>query len=273
MAGVVLAVVLSGCGSPGPGNSSQIAPAGAAASPSAVGDGATPANSSGASSSSVASQPADASESTSPASPPGTGTAPQDPAVVEANRAAGLLTSEIPEVGDGNLVTVPGSAPAPDPSARVREVAVQVEGGLGVDQQAFAGFVLTTLNDGRSWAGDGYSFARTDEAATADVIVVLASPDTSAAMCRPLVTGGRLSCREGRRAILTWYRWVKGQEDFGGDLTGYRQYVVNHEVGHFLGNGHRNCPGAGQLAPVMMQQTKGVRPCVANPWVHPEGTS
>lgn len=263
VAGVVLATVLAGCGAP----AGQSSPAASTAT-SAVGDGATPVTPDG----EAASQGLSASAEPAQSTPAGSSGAadPADPAAAAADRAAGVLATDIPDVGDGDLTTVPGSAPAPNPGGRVRHVAVQVEGGLQVDPQAFAGFVLTTLNDPRSWAGDGYSFARTDDAATADVIVVLASPDTSAAMCRPLITGGRLSCREGRRAILTWYRWVKGQEDFGGDLTAYRQYVVNHEVGHILGNGHRNCPGAGKLAPVMMQQTKGVRPCVANPWVHPD---
>jgi hypothetical protein len=34
--------------------------------------------------------------------------------------------------------------------------------------------------------------------------------------------------------------------------------VVNHEVGHAFGQGHRPCEAAGGPAPVMMQQTFGV---------------
>jgi hypothetical protein len=48
---------------------------------------------------------------------------------------------------------------------------------------------------------------------------------------------------------------VRGALAFGDDLTGYRRYMVNHEVGHFFGYGHRPCATSGGPAPVMMQQT------------------
>ncbi len=70
---------------------------------------------------------------------------------------------------------------------------------------------------------------------------------------------GTLSCRSGDAAVLTWYRWVRAIPDYGQDRTGYRQYVVNHEIGHVLGHGHDPNPGPGRVAPVMMQQTKGLR--------------
>jgi hypothetical protein len=172
----------------------------------------------------------------------------------------------VAERGDGRLVTVPGRTAAAGPG-RVVRVRVEVEGGVDVVAADFAAEVLRTLNDDRSWGhGGARSFART--AGDADVVVVLASPSTSAALCRPLVTHGRLSCRSGRRAVLTSYRWARGTPEFD-DLAQYRQYVVNHEVGHVLGHGHEQCPGAGRRAPVMQQQTKQVAPCRPNPWPFP----
>lgn len=189
--------------------------------------------------------------------------APQPPS---GDELAGVRSREVPPRGNGATAVVAGSVPAPG-TGREHRVRVEVEGGLDVDGEAFASFVLDTLNDPRSWSRDGLTFSRTD--GDADIVVVLASPETSARMCAPLVTNGTLSCRQGPRAILTMHRWAHGMEDYGEDVTGYRRYLVNHEVGHVLGHGHVACPGPGLPAPVMQQQTKDVDPCVPNSWPYP----
>lgn len=184
-----------------------------------------------------------------------------------ADRTAGLLANTVPQRGTGRLVVAPGSAGAPGAGA-VKRVRVEVEEGLDVDPAAFAAFVLDTLNDPHSWGKGGrMTFART--AGSADIRVVLASPDTSVKLCAPLDTMGTLSCGVGSTAVLTLYRWVKAIPDFGADRTGYRHYVINHEVGHTLGHGHESCPGTGRVAPVMMQQTKGLKGCLPNGWPYP----
>jgi hypothetical protein len=181
--------------------------------------------------------------------------------------AAGLLSTEFAHAGSGKLDTVPGDRAAPGKGVR-RTFRVQVERGLPIDSAVFAEFVYQVLNDKRSWgAGSAMTFARTG--GPSDFRVVLASPQTSAAMCRPMKTAGTLSCRNGDAAILTVYRWVEGTDDYGTNLNGYRQYLVNHEVGHYLGHSHVACPGKGKPAPVMMQQTKGLAGCRQNPWPNP----
>jgi hypothetical protein len=201
-------------------------------------------------------------------SSPSPSAAPDPDAPTAADGDAGILRRTVAPTGNGQFDVVPGSVAAPGPGT-VRIVRVEVERGLPVDGGRFAAFVLTTLNDGRGWGhGGAMSFARTD--GDAPITVVLASPRTSAGLCEALRTDGTLSCRNGPRAVLTFHRWVNGTDEYADNLTGYRQYVVNHEVGHALGHGHERCPGPGQPAPVMQQQTLGLKGCAENSWPHPD---
>ena len=67
--------------------------------------------------------------------------------------------------------------------------------------------------------------------------------------CPGVGTGGYTSCRYGDRAVINLARWATAVPHYDGDIATYRHYVVNHEVGHALGNGHVDCPGPGQVAP------------------------
>ena len=58
------------------------------------------------------------------------------------------------------------------------------------------------------------------------------------------------------RVFINEARWVRGAVPFQGDVGSYRQYLINHEVGHAIGyQRHEACGANGELAPVMMQQT------------------
>ncbi|MGY2076779.1 DUF3152 domain-containing protein [Blastococcus sp. SYSU DS0828] len=147
---------------------------------------------------------------------------------------------------------------------------VEVEDGIGVDGAAFADAVTETLGDPRSWGNGGrYSFQRVGEGAAFDFRVSLVSPGSMETYCPGVGTGGYTSCRYGDRAVINLARWATAVPHYGGDIATYRRYVVNHEVGHVLGNGHVQCPGPGQLAPVMQQQTLGLQGCVPNAWPFP----
>lgn len=202
--------------------------------------------------------------------------------LTEHDVTAGVLSREVPTAGSGELVVVPGSSPPPVEGVPVRTVRVEVERELAVDGEAFAAMVMATLNDARGWGADGsVGFARTD--GEAELRVVLATPATVDAMCAPLTTVGTYSCGRNGHAALNAHRWWWATEEYarlvGGpgtavdapvDRTAYRQYLVNHEVGHLLGHAHVDCPAPGAPAPVMQQQTVQVGPCVPNAWPFPD---
>jgi hypothetical protein len=177
------------------------------------------------------------------------------------------------EVGEGSLSVVDGSSEVSG-SGPLHRFIVEVEDGIDVDGAGFAAAVESTLGDPRSWGNGGrMSFQRVGapEAATGqfDFKVSLVSPGHMETYCPGVGTGGYTSCRYGDRAVVNLARWATAVPDYEGDVATYRQYVVNHEVGHVLGNGHEPCPGTGQLAPVMQQQTLGLEGCLKNAWPYP----
>jgi hypothetical protein len=146
-------------------------------------------------------------------------------------------------------------------------VAVLVEGGIPVAVRSFARTVGRVLGDRRGWRSAGYTF-RVVGSEPADIEVVLASASMTDRLCAPLQTLGRYSCAQGSRAVLNFERWRRGAPAYD-SIARYRMYMINHEVGHVLGRAHAYCAAAGALAPLMMQQTKGVAPCRPNPWPLP----
>jgi hypothetical protein len=177
------------------------------------------------------------------------------------------------EQGAGSLTVVDGASPVFG-SGPLQRFIVEVEDGIEVDGAGFAAAVEATLADPRSWGNGGrMSFQRVGvaeaNAGSFEFKVSLVSPGSMERYCPGVGTGGYTSCRYGDRAVINLARWATAVPDYQGDVATYRPYVVNHEVGHVLGNGHRPCPGAGQIAPVMQQQTLGLDGCLKNAWPYP----
>ena len=125
--------------------------------------------------------------------------------------------------------------------------------------------VRATLTDGRGWQRAGFRFV---ERADAPYRIVVAEADETQALCRPYDVFRTYSCQNGPAVVLHADRWRTATPKWTGDVAAYRQMLVNHEVGHLLGMRHPavQCPGHGQVAPVMAQQSTELDGCLPNPW-------
>lgn len=178
----------------------------------------------------------------------------------------------VPDEGSGRYAYAHEKVrPASDRGA-LRRYDVRVEKGLALDPDQTAKTIAEVLNDERSWRGYGrWRFQLVSAGQQADLHLYLVTPGTTDRLCAPLLTRGEVSCQAGNKVVLNAKRWMFGVKYYGDDLTSYRRYLVNHEVGHSLGYNHVRCPGPGRPAPVMMQQTKGLEGCRKNPWPRSAG--
>lgn len=156
---------------------------------------------------------------------------------------------------------------APEPVAqRVVTYAVSTRGNVNTDMNEFKSIVFSTLNDGRGWTRLGVSFREVESGGDFTVFLSEAAQMTSFSATGCDTT---YSCNVGSAVVINQDRWLGGTPSWtggGGDLATYRQMVINHETGHWLGHGHRYCAGAGQLAPVMQQQSMDMQGCTPNAW-------
>jgi hypothetical protein len=235
-------------------------------------------------------------------SPSGTaivGAPPKGLTEFDVNLPTGILPDGGPvtEAGTKEWHIVPGVSPKVG-EGKVKSFTYTVEVEDGVDTTAFGGdeafarMVSETLANPKSWThNDQIAFTRIDSGKP-DFRVSLTSPMTVREGCgydialesscyNPAYDGGQ------PRVFINEARWVRGAVPFQGDIGSYRQYLINHEVGHAIGyQKHEPCTDDGALAPVMMQQTfstsnnddakfdpESVKPdgktCRFNPWPFP----
>ncbi|MFE9960107.1 DUF3152 domain-containing protein [Micromonospora sp. NPDC005299] len=178
-----------------------------------------------------------------------------------------------PDRGTGRFRTATGVGAVAGRGGELLRYRVAVEDGIGnVDVERFAREVAATLSDPRGWTGGGrWRLQRVGRDDPADFTVLLTTPVTRGRLCDD-TTDRYTSCRHGDQVVINVARWVHGVPLFP-DLGLYRQYLLNHEVGHRLGRGHELCPRAGGPAPVMEQQTLGLHGCLPNAWPRVGGAS
>ncbi|MCW4352276.1 DUF3152 domain-containing protein [Hoyosella sp. YIM 151337] len=228
-----------------------------------------------------------------PVPPPADGAFPELP--------AGVLPDGGPftEHGTGSWRVMPGgTAEVGAGEGRFFTYTVEIEEGIDTSSyggdESFTRMVDETLANPKSWIADrqfGFRRISAVEDGEPDFRVSLTSVMTVRQFCGYTIQL-EVSCYSPRtgRVIINDARWVRGALAFQGDIGSYRQYLINHEVGHAIGYpDHVPCETDGGLANVMMQQTLstandeialldpgGVVPadgkvCGYNPWPYPRG--
>ena len=157
-----------------------------------------------------------------------------------------------------------------------RKVSILVNREFRGQKAQFVNAVKRILLDARGWRKYGYEFIFVDPKDKCDITVRLASIRHMEREYDESFKGLSV-CNMATRVIdINSGRWFGGSEASGLPLDQYRQYVINHEVGHALGcrqHAHQCVDG---VAPVMMQQTKGTyckkhkHIAAAQPWPLPE---
>jgi hypothetical protein len=181
--------------------------------------------------------------------------------------AKGLDEAMVPESGPGTYQAAQQAIHPTTSYGTLIRYDVRVEDGLAIDPDEAAVLIQAVLGDRRSWrATRRWRFELTPVGQSASLHAYIVTPETTDRLCAPYLTLGEVSCQNGNRVVLNAKRWLLGADSYGSDLTNYRRYLVNHVFGHALGKHHVDCPGPGRLAPVMMQQTKGLGACRKNPW-------
>lgn len=220
----------------------------------------------------------------------------------DANLPTGILPAGGPFTAAGakSWHVVPGQTPqVGEGTAKSFNYTVEVEDGVDTTSyggdEGFARMVSETLANPKSWTHNPqFAFTRVDGSAPAppDFRISLSSPLTVREGCgyeieleascyNPAYLGDQ------PRVFINEARWVRGAVPFQGDIGSYRQYLINHEVGHAIGyQRHEACTDNGDLAPVMMQQTFSTnnddaarfdpetvgadgKTCRFNPWPYP----
>lgn len=156
-------------------------------------------------------------------------------------------------------LVAPGSAAA---AQKTITYSVAPLGFVASDLGRFAAVADQTLRDRRGWSlGGTIEFRQVPSGGDFTLFLASASQVGVVPGC-----SAQYSCRAGRNVYINDDRWRFATPAWPYGLEAYRNYVIIHEVGHFLGLFHAGCPGGGQSAPVMAQQSIDTGGCLFNVW-------
>lgn len=154
----------------------------------------------------------------------------------------------------------------PSTATRVVTYSVATRGTVTADFDEFKATAASVYNSSLGWSRLGVSFS---EVATGGDFTLWLAEDVQVPSFSSSVCDSTYSCSTGRNVIINQTRWLNGSgawNETGSALGNYRTMVLNHELGHWLGHGHRFCSSDGAPAPVMQQQSMSMQGCATNPW-------
>lgn len=189
-----------------------------------------------------------------------------------------------------------------DSSAAIKKTDVTysvVKTGSTVDVASFESFRKTakeTLNSPLGWAQLGITFSEIPSGgmftlylSDSKLMQKFNYDETKTSPCDTT-----FSCSIDNKVVINYDRWTQGSpikdwpSSFSsvgttsssalvGTIANYQTMLINHEVGHWLGNPDiweykkfdlsiPYCPKNGSVAPIMLQQSMSLRECSPNPW-------
>ncbi|TYP86404.1 DUF3152 domain-containing protein [Blastococcus xanthinilyticus] len=172
------------------------------------------------------------------------------------SRAARLLLTVL--VTLAAVAVFPSTASAAE---RTVTYTVSTRGAVAGDLGHFTAIAREVLTDPRGWSLGG-TVAFEQVGSGSDFDLILAAPSVIAAASPGC--SAQWSCRVGRSVYINDERWRFGTSSWPHGLAAYQRYVIQHEVGHWVGIPHTDCPSAGRTAWVMQQQSISLQGCLAN---------
>ena len=221
--------------------------------------------------------------------------------LTQADRDAGVTTTDVTTKAAGTISVVPGIGSPAAGAGDVRWVSVAVEDGVTIDAAAFKAYVISTLDANKGWGtGHAVQFVSTD--GVADYRIVLASPYTAKVLCpdphltkpagsfveaspsptptpkKPAAAATSTvspspgaavdspwSCAQDGVIVISSYDWTAGFLAYATDYAGSRAYILNHHLGHLLGHNDVACAG-GRADVMVVQEATLPDGCTVNPW-------